>query len=92
MEKIEKVLLIQPNGVEVEFEKGVADVLVLRYGYRQAIQRTPEQIKAEKLEAEAKEEAEKEEVKKVLTKLGIEFHSQLGLRKLKALLEKALAE
>ena len=87
-----KVTVIDKQGRRVEHEKAVADVLVLRYGFRSLIVKSDEELAFEKAEQAKKDELESNRIKKILNKLGVDFHKQLGLTKLQALLEETLED
>ena len=87
-----KVVVIDTKGKDHEVDKSVADVLVLRHGWRNVIQKSEYEIEQERKAKEALEEEEKEGIRKVLKKLKVDFHPQLGLIKLKSLLDESLAE
>jgi hypothetical protein len=86
------VTVISPKGERVEVEVKVGAVLVLRHGYRNLIEKSEEELEAEKLALEKLEHEEKASIRKILKKLKVEFNAQLGLKKLKELLAETLAE
>jgi len=92
MKKVLKVTLVNQEGEKVEVEKSVSEILVLRYGYRNMLKKSDDEIEADKLALETKGEKEKEDIRKILTRMKVEFHPQLGLSKLKLLLDKTLSE